>query len=81
MRGNERLELGDEIAVPAEPELELDPLGDDGEPKFLEPRDLGPGELLEGELLQRRAAPETERLPQQGERLLGVVAGACLGDE
>ena len=81
MRGDERLEFGDEIAVPTEPELEFDPLAHDGEPKLLEPRDLGAGELLEGELLERRPAPETQRLPQQRERFLRVVARARLGDE
>ena len=81
MRGHERLELSDEIGVPAEPQLELDPLADHREPEILEPCDLRPSEVLEGKLLQRRTSPESERLAQQFDRAFRVVMRSRLGDE
>ena len=79
--GDEGLELPDEVAVPAEPELELDPLADHGEPEILEARDLRPSEVLEREFLQRRPSPEPERFTEQLDRALRVVPRTRLGDE
>ena len=72
--GDEGLELPDEVAVPAEPELELDPLADHGEPEILEARDLRPSEVLERKFLQRRPSPEPERFTEQLDRALRVLA-------
>ena len=79
--GDEGLELPDEIRVAAEPELELDPLADHGEPEILEPRDLRPSEVLERKFLQRRPSPEPECFTQQFDRALRVVLRTRLGDE
>ena len=81
MRGDEGLELSDEIRVAAEPELELDPLADHRKPEILEPRDLRPSEVLEGKFLERRPSPERECFTQQFDRALRVVLRTRLGDE
>ena len=78
---DESLELPDEVAMPTEPELELDPLADRGEPELFEPRDLGPGEVLERKFLERRPSPKAERVAQQPDRALRIVVGTGFGDE
>ena len=75
VRGDERLELGDERAVAAEGEVGVDPLLEQREPELLEPRRLDGGERLEGELRERRAAPERERLVQPRSGSLEVARG------
>ena len=68
---HELLQLGDEPAVLAEPELRLDALLDAGEPQLLEPRDRRRRERLVGEVGERRPAPQRERLAQARRRALG----------
>ncbi len=65
LRLDERLELGDELCMPAEREIRLDPLLDGDRAQLLEPRDLGLRERLVQEVRERRAAPEGERLAQR----------------
>ena len=62
MVANERLERADDVAVPAELEIGLDPLLERDEPELLEAPDLRLCEVVEGELGECRAAPEGERL-------------------
>ncbi len=69
------LELTDEVGVPAEREVGLDPLFERNDPALLEPGDLGLREGLEGEIGERRPAPERERLTQEVGGLLRVTAG------
>ena len=65
VRGDQRLELGDEPVVLAEAELAGKPLLLGVEPEPLEPGDLGAGERLEGEVVERGPAPERERVGEQ----------------
>ena len=59
MRDDERLELPQELAVPAELEVELDRLDRRREALFLESRRLGIEQLVPAGSLQRRSAPHT----------------------
>ncbi len=61
LRGDERLELGDELRVAPEREVGLDPLLERDGAQLLEPGDLGLRERLVEEVGERRAAPERER--------------------
>src|SRR4029450_11662862 len=84
---DERLELADDVAVPAELEIGLDPLFDRGELQLLEPPDLRLREVVEGELGECGAAPEGESFlellaalarrqpPGADERALGAGGG------
>ena len=65
----------------AEPELELDPLADHGEPEILKASDLRPSEVLERKFLQRRPSPEPERFTEQLDRAFRVIPRTRLGDE
>ena len=64
MSGHERLELTDELGVPTEREIGLDPLFEGGDARFLEARDLALREGVEAEVGECRSAPERERLEQ-----------------
>ena len=61
VRGDQRLELGQDVLVAAEREVGLDPILERGEPQVLEPPDLVLRERLVREVGERRAAPERER--------------------
>ena len=74
MLGDERLQLADELGVPAELELGVDPLLDRGEAQLLEAGDLALGEGVVGEVGQRLAAPERERLGERAGGRLRVVS-------
>src|SRR5207247_853239 len=81
---HEALELGNELAIPAESELGLDPLLDRSDPKLLEPGDLGLGEELVAEVGERRAAPEIERASDRVRSPVRLAVGqrlAPLGDQ
>ena len=78
MLGDERLELPDQVAVPAEREIGVDPLDQGAQVKLLEPADLVAGERLVGEVGERRAAPERERLAQQQRSRSGSPAACAL---
>src|SRR5262245_43264326 len=84
MARDERLQLADEIAVPPEAEVRLEPPLERAHPELLEPRALRLRERLRCELGERGAAPELERGPVACRRLLraaGVEARARLGRE
>ena len=72
---DEPLELADELGVPAELEVGLDPALERGEPQLLQPRDRRLREALVGDVGQRRPAPQSQRLAQErrGLRRLGCV--------
>ena len=72
MAADERVELGDELRVPAERQLGVDALLQAREVLLDEPRLLQPGERLR-ELGERRAAPQRQRTPQRGG---GIVRAA-----
>ena len=80
MLRDQRLQLADELGVPAQRQVGLDPLLERRQPQLLEPAALDPRERLLAELRQRRAAPQRQRLAQQPRRTLGVGV-ARLGDE
>jgi hypothetical protein len=73
MLGDERLQLGDELAVPAEREVGVDSLLEHGQALLLESAGRRRREGLAVEVGQRRATPEGERIarpsvgPQPGE--------------
>ena len=69
IRGDERVELSDELAVAPELQERFDPVFRRREPEVVETTDLVTREVLEGELGQRRASPERERLVEQPSRL------------
>src|SRR5947208_14182033 len=70
MLGCERLELADDLGVPAGFELRLDAILDGGQPQLFEPADLRLCERFEGEISKRRAAPEGQTLLElRGARL------------
>ena len=69
--GNERLQLGHHLVVPAECEVSLEPLLDRAQPHLLQPRDLRLRELLVRQVRQRCPAPERKRIAQLRGRALG----------
>ena len=81
---NEGLELGHELVVAAEREIDVDALLEGALPKLLETQDLGLRERLVREVGERRAAPQLEGLPEDGRRRLLVLhrpSGARLGEK
>ena len=77
---HERLDIADDLAVPFELELRLEPLLGRNEPELLEPLRLAERERLELRVRERRAAPECKRLSQQA-RPLGAVRGTSFAQE
>ena len=75
MRDDERFQLRDDGAVPAECELGVEPLLERAQPQFLETGDLGLGEVVVGEVGEGLAAPELECLPDRGLRAGRISAG------
>jgi hypothetical protein len=63
MLGHQALELGGDVSVAAERQVDLGPLLDRREAELLEAATLDLGEALVGEVGQRRAAPQGQRLP------------------
>jgi hypothetical protein len=72
MRGDERLELADEVGPVPRPQVGVDPPLEGDQAQLLEPGDLRLGELLVGEVGERAPVPEAERLAERrrGERIL-----------
>ena len=62
--GNQPLELTGALDMPAELEVDGDPILERAEPQILEPSGLAPRERLVGRVGQRRAAPLSARLAQ-----------------
>ena len=78
---DERLELRDELGVPAKREVGLDALLEHDSAELLETCDLGLGKRLVEEVRERRAAPEGERLAHRalgGDRIAAHERGAPL---
>ncbi len=71
--GDQALELGDELAMAAEPEIGVDPILECRDSKLLEPDDLRVSERLPGEVGERRPTPERECRPQGVGRTSGVA--------
>ena len=71
---HERLELAHQLLVAAAGEVGVDAVGQAREPQRLEPRRLRLGEALAGDVRERGAAPQRERLPQRGRRLVRLAA-------
>ncbi len=74
LRLDECLELSDELGVPAESEIGLDPLLERDRAQLLQPGDLGLGERLVEEVRERRPAPERERLAENALGRSGVTS-------
>ena len=80
---DQRLQLPDQLGVPPEGQIGLNPGLQDGEPLLLEPGALGLRERLVGELRQRRAAPQLQRLAELGRgesRRRAERLGALVGE-
>jgi hypothetical protein len=70
MAFDERLELGNELSVPSELEIDVDPILERRKALLLQPGDLVLGERLTRELDERRAAPKGESLAKLHRPLL-----------
>src|SRR5919106_1751896 len=81
MLGHERLELADQLHVPAELELVADPRVLDGEAKLLQLRDCRLCERLVREIRERRPAEERPRLAQELHSGLGAGSSRPLQEE
>ena len=82
--GNQRLELGDELAVVTERELRLDTVLERRQPQLLEPRHLCLRERLVADVLVGPPAPQPERLAEARLRRGGLAPrqlGAPARDE
>src|SRR6185369_6686856 len=77
---DERLELADELGVPAERQVGVDPLLQRYQPQILQTPGLRTRERLVGELCERRPPPQRERLAEQARRTSRIGASR-LGDE
>ena len=77
--GNERLELGHELAVTAEREVGGDPLLERHQVKLLEPRRLEGRERNLAEIRERRPTPERERLAEHLRSLRGSLSARSVG--
>jgi hypothetical protein len=66
MRGDERLELADEVSPAPRPQVGVDALLEGDQAQLLEPGDLRLGELLVAEVGERGPVPEAERLAESG---------------
>lgn len=61
---HEHFQLANEVGVPADGEIGVDPVLKTGQAELLQTGDLSLGEALVGKLAEGRAPPEGERLPQ-----------------
>jgi len=64
VRGDRRLELRDQLGVPARCEVRVEPCLERREPELFQARDLGLRERLVRQVRERRAAPEPKRAAQ-----------------
>jgi hypothetical protein len=76
-RGDERLELGNQLQVTPEGELRLDPPLERDESDLLQPLDRNGCEGLAGEIRQRLSAPEAKRLPKELGGLPRFASAEC----
>ena len=65
MLGDQRLELGDELRMPTELKLGVDPLELGRQPKLAQTGDVVALRPLENDVGEGRAAPERERPPPE----------------
>ena len=75
MLGDQRLELGDRLAVPAEREPGVEVVFDGGDPHLLQAADRLLRERLVAHVRQRRPVPERERFGEDVGRLPGPARG------
>ena len=76
MAADQLLELGDDLGVPAERQVRVDPLLERVQPLLLEPRDLGAREPVARHVGERRSAPQPERVAQRRRRRVVVTRRA-----
>jgi len=76
-RGDERLELGNQLQVTPEDQLRLDPPLERDESDLLQPLDGNGREGLAGEIRQRLPAPEAKRLPKELGGLPRFASAEC----
>jgi len=81
VRRHERLQLGDELHVTPELEIDLDPVEQSREPQLVQPLGLAGCEALETKVGERRPAPELERLAQALGLERRLLRRPSLGDE
>ena len=81
MRGDERLELTDQLRSPARRQVGVDSLLEGGEPELVEPRRFGAREGLSCEVGERGPADEGEGLAEERGSLLGKIGRAGLGEQ
>ena len=82
--GDKCVKLGDELRVPAQREVGVQPLLDCAHPEFFEAGSLDLDELDRVEIGKRLASPQVERLAQPLRRGAGLASGErsrALGDE
>ena len=74
MRDDQRFQLPQQLAVPAQLQVELDALDDRGQSLLLQPRALGGEQRVRADSPERLAAPDTERVldPLPGDARLAV---------
>ena len=78
MLGDERLQLGDELAFQSEGHVGVDPLLDGLQSQFLQRGDLPLRERLVGEVGQGGAAPQTQGLTERRGALGGLARPSLL---
>src|SRR5215204_4441978 len=71
--GDQRLQLRNQLRVPAQLEIRLDPIFQRRHPQLLQPPDLRLRERLERELSERAAAPQIQRVVQDLGRALRIM--------
>jgi hypothetical protein len=69
MLGHQGLEFGDERHVPAQLQVRLDPVLEDGEPSLLEALRVDTRERFEAEVRERWSGPQRERCPARRGRI------------
>src|SRR5207248_6417271 len=77
MAGDETLKLGDDVLVPAEGEVSVDPVLERSKAELVQPCDLVLGKRVVDELDEWRAPPERQGLAQDGRRVERCVRCKC----
>ena len=77
--GDDRLQVADDLDVPAERQGDLGALGQGGEPQLVEPGRFRDRPLLGGEVDERVTAPQGQRVVVGLQVVVRVLAGGCVG--
>ena len=77
MTDDQLLEFGDDLGVPAERQVRVNPLLEGVQPLLLESRDLGAREAVARHVGERWSAPQPERVVQRPSRRVVVARRAC----